>query len=95
MAIKNVLEKLTAQQGGIPYIDVPLVPEFEQCHPAGAVNIPFLHFDERTGRCRRTRSSSRWSARIFPVDTKLLVGCQVGARSAQAGQFLARAGFTT
>ena len=96
MAIKNlfVQEAHQQQQGGSPYIDVRSIPEFEMGHPAGAYNIPLLHLDERTRQMLPNAEFVEVVRANFPVDTPLLVGCQAGARSVQACQLLASAGYT-
>ena len=76
------------------YVDVRSVPEFEMGHPAGAVNVPLLHRDERTGQMMPNREFVDVMRANFPPDAKLLIGCQVGGRSAQAAQILSASGFT-
>jgi rhodanese-related sulfurtransferase len=96
MPVKNVTVREAHQkQGqGYTYVDVRSVPEFVQSHPAGAVNVPLLHRDERTGQMSPNRDFLQVMQANFTPDTKLLVGCQVGGRSAQAAQVLNDAGFT-
>ena len=57
MSVKNVTVREAHQkQGeGYTYVDVRSIPEFEQGHPAGAVNIPLIHQDERTGQMMPNR----------------------------------------
>jgi rhodanese-related sulfurtransferase len=67
---------------GYTYVDVRTPDEFAAGHPAGAVNVPF---------------SSEFLPAMeqrFAKDAPIIVGCQVGARSARAAQALAAAGFT-
>jgi rhodanese-related sulfurtransferase len=96
MPVKNVTvrEAHQKQSEGYTYVDVRSVPEFEQAHPAGAVNVPLLHRDERTGQMSPNRDFLQVMQANFTPDTKLLIGCQVGGRSAQAAQVLSDAGFT-
>jgi rhodanese-related sulfurtransferase len=96
MAIKNlfVQEAHQQQQGGSAYIDVRSIPEFEMGHPAGAFNIPLLHLDERTRQMLPNAEFVEVVRANFPVETPLLVGCQAGARSVDACQLLASAGYT-
>lgn len=96
MPVKNVTvkEAHTLQSEGHTYVDVRSVPEFEQAHPAGAVNVPLLHRDERTGQSSPNREFLQVMQASFAPDARLLIGCQVGGRSAQAAQLLADAGFT-
>lgn len=82
-----------AQADGYTYVDVRSVPEFAQGHPAGAVNVPLLHRDERSGQMMPNRDFLAVMQANFPADAKLLIGCQVGGRSAQAAQILVSAGY--
>jgi rhodanese-related sulfurtransferase len=74
-------------------VDVRSIPEFEQGHPAGAVNIPLIHQDERTGQMMPNREFLQVVQGNFSPDAKLLIGCQVGGRSAQAAQILVGSGY--
>lgn len=95
MSIKNVTVREAYQQqaDGHTYVDVRSVPEFEAGHPAGAVNVPLLHRDERSGQMVPNRDFLSVMRANFTPDSKLLIGCQVGGRSAQAAQLLASSGF--
>lgn len=75
------------------YIDVRSVPEFEQGHPEGAVNIPILHFDPAQGGMIPNPDFQRVVEAIFPKDTRLVLGCQVGMRSQKAAEVLVEAGY--
>jgi rhodanese-related sulfurtransferase len=96
MAFRNIsVHEAREQQGaGSIYVDVRSIPEFEQGHPAGAVNVPLLHRDEHTGQMMPNREFLDVMRANFPTDAKLLVGCQMGGRSAQAAETLTLAGFT-
>jgi rhodanese-related sulfurtransferase len=89
----NVREARSKQGEGYTYVDVRSIPEFELGHPAGAVNVPLLHRDEHTGQMMANRQFLDVMRANFASDAKLLIGCQVGGRSAQAAQFLTLAGF--
>lgn len=94
MPVKNVtVQEAHASQANATYVDVRSVPEFAQGHPAGAVNVPLLHLDERTGQMIPNRDFVAVMQANFPPDTPLLIGCQVGGRSAQAAQILAQVGY--
>jgi rhodanese-related sulfurtransferase len=95
MPFENVsVREAREKQGlGYTYVDVRSVPEFEQAHPAGAVNVPLLNRDERTGQMMPNREFLDVMRANFPSDAKLLIGCQVGGRSAQAAEALVQAGF--
>lgn len=68
---------------GWTYVDVRTEQEFDGGHPAGAINIPL--------------SSPDFLAVVkanFPADSKLVVGCQLGGRSARACAMLEHEGYT-
>jgi rhodanese-related sulfurtransferase len=83
------------QTEGYTYVDVRSSPEFAEGHPAGALNIPLLELDPDTGQMLPNPDFVRVLQAHFPPDAKLLVGCQVGGRSARAAQMLEAMGFTT
>jgi rhodanese-related sulfurtransferase len=94
--IKNLTVKDAHQKqaDGYTYVDVRSIPEFEQAHPAGALNVPLLHRDPATGQMSPNLEFVEVMKGAFAPDAKLLIGCQAGARSAQAAQLLSAAGFT-
>jgi rhodanese-related sulfurtransferase len=96
MAVKNVTVKEAHQKQseGYTYVDVRSVPEFEAGHPAGATNVPLLNRDPRSGQMTPNPEFLDVMRASFPADAKLLIGCQVGGRSAQAAQILAGSGFS-
>lgn len=93
-------ERVTPQEAqklvedeGYQHLDVRTVEEFVDGHPKGAFNIPFITKDPATGQRRpNTRFLEEVQAN-FPVDTKLLLSCAAGGRSARAAQMLIEAGF--
>jgi len=96
MPIKNVTVKEAHQKlsEGYTYVDVRSVPEFDAGHPAGAINVPLLNRDPRSGQMSPNPEFLDIMRASFPADTKLLIGCQVGGRSAQAAQILSGQGFS-
>lgn len=94
--MKNVTVKEAHQKQteGYTYVDVRSEGEFAAGHPAGAVNVPLLHKDERVGQMTPNRDFLQVMQGNFAPDAKLLIGCQVGGRSAQATQLLESAGYT-
>ena len=74
------------------YVDVRSIPEFESGHPTGAHNVPLLNRDRQTGQMRPNPDFLTVMQANYPPESKLLIGCQMGGRSAQAGQILV-AGF--
>lgn len=95
MGYKNVTvrEAHQKQREGYTYVDVRSVPEFDAGHPAGAVNVPLLHRDPRTGQMVPNPEFVGVMKTHFAPEARLLIGCQVGGRSAQAAQLLAGLGF--
>jgi rhodanese-related sulfurtransferase len=95
MSVKHVTvtEAHQKQAEGYTYVDVRSVPEFQAGHPAGAVNVPLLHRDARSGQMLPNQDFLGVMSANFAPDAKLLVGCQVGGRSAQAAQLLAATGY--
>lgn len=78
--------------GGHVYVDVRSVPEFQDGHPAGALNVPVMH-RKAYGLALNADFLAVMEAR-FPRDSKLLVGCLSGQRSARAAEILTAAGYT-
>jgi E3 ubiquitin-protein ligase RNF13 len=96
MNIKNVtVRQAREKQGdGATYVDVRSVREFELGHPAGAVNVPLLEPNERTGQMQPNPEFLAVIQATFPSDAPLLLGCQAGMRSLQAAHVLAANGFS-
>ena len=76
---------------GWTYLDVRSVPEFDQGHPRGAVNVPLL--DLQAGRMVPNPDFASVVQACFPTDAKLVVGCKSGGRSAQATALLSSLGY--
>ncbi|MCY4544813.1 MAG: rhodanese-like domain-containing protein [Gemmatimonadetes bacterium] len=80
---------------GYVYIDVRSVPEFDQGHPAPAVNIPLLHADEQSGQMTPNPDFVQVVKANYPEDAKLVLGCRTGQRSDHAAQLLQSMGYQT
>jgi rhodanese-related sulfurtransferase len=95
MTIKHITVQQAQQQQatGATYLDVRSIPEFQQGHPPGAVNIPLLHLDPQTGQMRPNPEFAAVVKANFPRDTPLVVGCKMGGRSQQACEVLSSAGY--
>src|SRR5215471_6374574 len=78
--------KLVAE--GYTYVDVRSIPEYEQGHPAGAKNVPFMHLEG--GRMVLNAEFMQVMEKLYPKDSKLVVGCKSGGRSLQAATLLER-----
>ena len=95
MSLKNV-DVRTAHQlqaEDHTYIDVRSIPEYDNGHPPGARNVPLLHRDAQTGQMQPNPDFLEVIRANFPPDAKLLIGCQMGGRSTQAGQMVLSAGY--
>lgn len=75
-------EAKTLLDQGWTYVDVRTEQEFETGHPAGSINIP-LSSPDFLAVMKAT----------FPHDARLVVGCQLGGRSARACQVLEADGY--
>ena len=83
-----------SRRTGTPTWTCDRFPNSSRPIPPARVNIPLLHHDAATGQMTPNPEFLEVMQANFPPDAKLLIGCQVGARSAQAAQILASAGFT-
>ena len=90
----SVTEARALQGSGHTYIDVRSAREFAAGHPAGAINVPLIDADPATGQMAPNPDFVRVIKAAFAADAALLVGCQVGGRSARAAQVLESMGFT-
>jgi rhodanese-related sulfurtransferase len=84
-------EAVELMAAGWAYLDVRSIPEFEQGHPAGATNVPLMH--AQGGRMAPNGDFQKVVQANFPPDTKLVVGCKSGGRSAQAVGLLTTLGY--
>ena len=80
--------------GDYTYVDVRSTPEYDQGHPAGAHNVPLLHLDPATRQMLPNPDFVSVMQAAYPADARLLIGCQMGGRSARAAAVLAAAGYT-
>lgn len=85
--------QLMTEQGYV-YLDVRSIPEFEQGHPEGALNIPLLHLEAGRGMMPNP-DFGRVVEAVLPKDTKLVVGCASGNRSRRAAEYMLAEGWTT
>jgi rhodanese-related sulfurtransferase len=90
----SVTDAHTLQQQGYVYVDVRSTTEFAGGHPAEAVNVPLIEPDPDTGQPTPNPDFVRVLQHAFGPAAKLLIGCQVGGRSARATQMLRAMGFT-
>lgn len=83
------------KEEGYAYVDVRSIPEFEEGHPDPAVNIPIMHADPRTGQMTPNPDFLSVMAACYPKDTRLVMGCRSGQRSARAMELLLQSGYAT
>ena len=95
MTIKHITVQQAHQEQtkGAKYLDVRSIPEFQAGHPEGAFNIPLMHTDPRTRQMRPNGDFLAVVRANFPPDTPMVIGCQMGGRSATAAEILATAGY--
>ncbi len=79
------------QDEGYTYLDVRSIPEFEDGHPEGAYNVPFMHMTP--AGMEANGDFLAVAQQVFPEHTKLVVGCKSGGRSLRAAEQLVHAGF--
>lgn len=89
---KEAYEKMQKDPEYI-YLDVRSIPEFEQGHAAGAMNIPIMHFDPGVGMYPNEEFTKVAEANL-PKNAKLVVGCKMGGRSSRACEILTQMGYT-
>lgn len=94
MTIETILppdasERLT---NGWVYLDVRTQQEFDEGHPPGAYNVPVAF----KGPAAMEPNEAFLSVvqRHFPSDTRFVVGCKAGGRSAMACEIMGDGGFT-
>lgn len=76
---------------GFAYLDVRSVPEFEQGHPAGAYNVPWLGPSEE-GMTPNLHFAAEVAA-VLPPEQAVVVGCASGVRSLEAAKSLQLQGY--
>jgi rhodanese-related sulfurtransferase len=84
--------ELLDRDEGYTYVDVRSIPEFENGHPTGAVNIPLMHHEQ--DQMVPNPEFLRLVEVNFAKDARLIIGCQSGARSLRAVEALTASGFT-
>ena len=80
------------EQDGYIFLDVRSVPEFEAGHPTGAYNIPLLNLG--SAGMEPNHDFLTVVERVFPMNTKLVIGCKAGGRSRRAAEMLLEHGYT-
>lgn len=85
--------KTLIDQEGYSYVDVRSVGEFQAGHPTGAYNVPLLE----PGPMGMTPNPDFMAVmeKLFPKESKLVVGCKAGGRSMRAAGMLEAAGYVS
>jgi rhodanese-related sulfurtransferase len=89
----SVTDAKKLQDSGSIYIDVRSTAEYASGHPDGAVNVPLMERDE-SGQMAPNPEFLHVIRANFAPDARILVGCQMGGRSARAAQMLESVGYT-
>jgi len=76
------------------FVDVRTVEEYEQGHPAGAVNVPWAVRDPATGGMAHNDDFLPTMKKLAESDEKVFLSCQVGGRSLKACMELEAAGYS-
>ena len=76
---------------GWVYVDVRGEDEYGGGHPKGSLNVPLMLVGP-SGRAPNPDFLPAIEA-LFDKDSKLILGCASGVRSARAGEMLGKAGF--
>lgn len=80
-----------SKDASIVFVDVRSVPEFQEGHPKGALNIPIMN-KGWTGMSPNPDFLAVVSAHV-PKDKKVLVSCWSGGRSARAAMLMEQNGW--
>lgn len=78
---------------GYTYVDVRSVPEYEQGHAPGALNLPLMHRGPG-GMSPNPEFATAFQKRFPDKAAKIVVGCKSGGRSARAADLLTALGYT-
>eukprot|EP00752_Nemacystus_decipiens_P004566 g4167.t2 len=81
------------QEEGWAYVDVRADHEFEHGRPAGALNVPAF-FSTAQGMTVNQDFVDQIAEKFPDKTAKLVIGCQMGSRSAQAAGWLENAGYS-
>jgi rhodanese-related sulfurtransferase len=76
------------------FLDVRTCEEFDQGHPANAVNVPWAVVDRSSGQMTPNPEFAPTVKKHFPEGTRLYLSCQAGMRSLKACMELEAAGYT-
>ncbi len=83
-----------SQDAAVVYLDVRTEAEFQAGHPARAINIPVVFFDQAAGRPVPNQHFLSVVEATIPKEATVVVGCQAGGRSQRAAEIMEQAGYT-
>ena len=85
--------KRLIDEEGYTLLDVRSVPEFNEAHPDGAYNVPYLH--KAAHGMVPNQDFAKVVEAVFPDrSTRLVTSCQMGGRSVRAANDLQAMGYT-
>ena len=87
----SVVANVITPQGLEPF----QIPTKIRSPSASAHNVPLLHCESQTSQMTPNPDFLAVMQANYPTDAKLLIGCQVGGRSAKAEEILTAAGYET
>ena len=97
MAIQNLDPRAAhdalSRDKGPCFVDVRTPEEYDQGHPAGAINVPWALVDPHTGQMAHNPAFLPTMRKHFPPATKVYASCLSGVRSMNACRELEGAGF--
>ncbi len=86
-------KRLLDAKSGYIYLDVRTVPEFNQGHAPGALNIPIAEMNPAIGRMEMNQRFVDVVQAHIPSTTPIIVGCGHGQRSQTAAEILVESGY--
>ena len=90
----EVAARLDSEENAV-YLDVRSEHEFEQGHPAGAMNVPLFQFDPATKQPQPNQQFLAVVLAIVEQTAPIYIGCTSGQRSHQAATLMQSAGYET
>lgn len=89
----NEAKRLLDGDPGYVYLDVRTVGEFVLGHVPGALNIPVAQVNRETGLMEMNANFLPVVGANIPKETRVIVGCKSGGRSARAARLMTGAGY--
>ncbi len=89
----NEAKRLLDGDPGYVYLDVRTVGEFILGHVPGALSIPVAQVNTETGLMEMNADFRSVVGANIPKETRVIVGCKSGGRSARAARLMTGAGY--